>query len=81
MQSMDYELWEIMTQGPFVPKREVLNEDSTKSMIPKERGELTKEDFEMLTKNSKALHILICGLDEMEFSRVSKFSSVYEAWK
>ena len=81
MQSIDYELWEIMTQGPLMPKRELLNEDGSKIVMPKERDEFTREDLDMLTKNSKALHILTCGLDDMEFTRVSGCSTAFEAWK
>ena len=78
IQSVDYELWEIVTQGPHVPKREIISEDGTKSLIAKIEREFDEEDYVILTMNARALNVLICGLDDVVFSRVSQCTSAHE---
>ena len=81
IQGVDYELWEIVTQGPHVPKREVISKDGIRRYIAKIEEEFGEEDYEILTKNARALNVLICGLEETEFSRVSQYTSAHEVWR
>ena len=54
----DYELWNIVTKGPYVPQ--VTIDGKT---VAKSEEQYTQEDFVRLSKNCKAMHILYCGLD------------------
>ena len=79
MQILDYSLWEIIRRGPFVPKREVISEDGTRNLLPKVEEELNDDDYAKLTKNARAMNILICGLNETEYARVSQCGLAHEA--
>ena len=62
LQALDYELWEIVCDGSFIPRKNVLSELDKKNM----------------TLNSKAMNALFCALDKKEFHRVSNCSNAYE---
>ena len=51
----DYELWNIVTKGPYVPQITIDGKTITKT-----EDEYTQEDFARLSKNCKAMHILYC---------------------
>jgi len=54
----DYELWNIVTKGPYVPQITIDGKTVTKT-----EDQYTQEDFARLSKNYKAMHILYCALD------------------
>ena len=64
-----------------MPKREVISKDGIRRYIAKIEEEFDEEDYEILTKNARALNVLICGLEETEFSRVSQYTSAHEVWR
>ena len=65
LQALDYEIWEIVCDGSFIPRKNVLSELDKKNM----------------TLNSKAMNALFCALDKKEFHRVSNCSNAYEIWR
>ncbi|KAH9715585.1 hypothetical protein KPL71_021114 [Citrus sinensis] len=76
LQALDYEIWEIVCDGPFMPltKNEV-GEDILKPS--REWNELEKRRASL---NSKAINALFCALDKKEFHRVSSCESANEIW-
>jgi len=71
----DYELWNIITKGPYVPMTTVDGKS-----IKKNEDQYTQEDFAKPSKNCKAIHILYCGLDANEYNRISACESAKEIW-
>ena len=65
LQALDYEIWEIVCDGSFIPRKNVLSELDKKTM----------------SLNSKAMNALFCALDKKEFHRVSNCSNAYEIWR
>ena len=77
IESTDMELWEIVNNGPYtVPK--VKNDKG--EMIDKPKDQYTSADWEKLTKNSRAKHILSCGLDANEYNRISACDTAKQIW-
>ena len=73
MKTKDYELWNIITKGPYVPMTTI---DGT--TVKKTEEQYTQEDFTRLLKNYKAMHILYCGLDANEYNRICACESAKE---
>ena len=57
----DYELWNIITKGPYVRTTTIDGK-----VVKKTEDQYTQEDFAKLSKNCKAMHILYYGLDAKE---------------
>ena len=70
----DYELWNIITKGPYVP---MIIDGKT---VKKTEEQYTQEDFAKLSKNYKAMHILYCGLDANEYNRICVCELAKEIW-
>jgi len=65
IESADMELWEIVNNGPYtIPK---IKNDKGK-FIDKPKHKYTSADWDKLTMNSRAKHILYCGLDTNEYN-------------
>ncbi|GAV84157.1 UBN2 domain-containing protein, partial [Cephalotus follicularis] len=75
LQSLDYQLWHIIVNGPRMPTRTI---DGVVS--PKPENEYNDNDFRMLQLNSKAKHVLFCAVGPNEFNRISSSDSVKEMW-
>ncbi|GAV79940.1 UBN2 domain-containing protein, partial [Cephalotus follicularis] len=75
LQSLDYQLWHIIVNGPRMPTRTI---DGVVS--PKPENEYNDNDFRMLQLNSKAKHVLFCAVGPNEFNRISSCDSVKEMW-
>jgi len=71
----DYELWNIMTKGPYIPKT-IINGNS----VVKTKDQYTQEDFARLFKNCKAMHILQCVLDANKYNRICASELAKEIW-
>ena len=77
IESTDMELWEIVNNGPYtVPK---IKNDKGED-IDKPKDQYTSTDWEKLTKNSRAKHILYCGLDANEYNRISACETAKQIW-
>ena len=57
----DYELWNMVTKGPYVPMTTIDGK-----VVKKTEDQYTQEDFARLSENCKAKHILYCGLHANE---------------
>ncbi|KAH9670880.1 hypothetical protein KPL70_017145 [Citrus sinensis] len=77
LQALDYEIWEIVNDGHFMPltKHEV-GED-----IPKPSRDWNDFEKRKASLNSKAMNALFCALDKKEFHRVSSCENLaVEKW-
>ncbi|GAV74029.1 DUF4219 domain-containing protein/UBN2 domain-containing protein [Cephalotus follicularis] len=75
LQSLDYQLWNIIVNGPRVPTRVV---EGVESIKPK--NEYNDNDFRMIQLNSKAKHVLFCAVGQNEFNRISSCYSAKQIW-
>ncbi|GAV60428.1 UBN2 domain-containing protein, partial [Cephalotus follicularis] len=66
LQSLDYQLWHIIVNGPRVPTKTV---EGVVSIKPED--EFHDNDFRMLQLNSKAKHLLFRAVGPNEFNRIS----------
>jgi len=71
----DYELWNIVTKGPYISQTTVDGKTVTKT-----EDQYTHEDFAKLSKNYKAMNILYCGLDANEYNRICACESAKMIW-
>ena len=65
LQALDYEIWEIVCDGSFIPMKNGLSESDRKNM----------------SLNFKVINALFCALNKNEFHRVSYCSNAYEIWR
>ncbi|GAV62566.1 UBN2 domain-containing protein, partial [Cephalotus follicularis] len=75
LQSLDYQLWHIVVNGPRMPTRTIEGVIS-----PKPKNGYNDNDFRMLQLNSKAKHVLFCAVGPNEFNRISSCESAKEMW-
>ncbi|GAV85099.1 zf-CCHC domain-containing protein/DUF4219 domain-containing protein/UBN2 domain-containing protein, partial [Cephalotus follicularis] len=75
LQSLDYQLWPIIVNGPRMPTRTIEGVVS-----PKPENEYNDNDFRMLQLNSKAKHVLFCAVGPNDFNRISSCDSAKEMW-
>ena len=70
-------LWKIVNNGPYtVPK---IKNDKGED-IDKPKDQYTSTDWERLINNSRAKHILYCGLDAIEYNRISACDNAKQIW-
>ncbi|XP_070026093.1 uncharacterized protein [Nicotiana sylvestris] len=72
----DYELWDIVTDGPLATKMK--NEEGV--VVPKTRADCTAEDLKKWEKNAKAKKWLVCGLGPDEYSMIQSCTTAKEIW-
>ncbi|GAV74119.1 DUF4219 domain-containing protein [Cephalotus follicularis] len=70
LQSLDYQLWHIVVNGPRMPTRTI---EGVVSLKPE--NEYNDNDFKMLQLNSKAKHVLFCAVGPNEFNLDLKYWS------
>ncbi|KAH9685489.1 Integrase catalytic domain-containing protein [Citrus sinensis] len=76
LQALDYEIWEIVNDGPFMP----LTKSEVEEDIPKPSRDWNEFEKRKASLNSKAMNALFCALDKKEFHRVSSCESANEIW-
>lgn len=76
LQSVDYDLWDIVENGPYMPIKIV-----EKESMPKPRNEWDEHDKRLMSMNAKAINAFYCALDKNEFNRISTCTSAHEIWK
>ncbi|KAH9792972.1 hypothetical protein KPL71_004365 [Citrus sinensis] len=76
LQALDYEIWEIVNDGPFMP----LTKNEVGEDIPKPSRDWNEFEKRKASLNSKAMNVLFCALDKKEFHRVSSCESANEIW-
>ncbi|GAV74085.1 LOW QUALITY PROTEIN: zf-CCHC domain-containing protein/DUF4219 domain-containing protein/UBN2 domain-containing protein, partial [Cephalotus follicularis] len=74
LQSLDYQLWHIVVNGPRLPTKTI------EGVSIKPKNEYNDNDFRMLQLNSKAKHVLFCAVGPNEFNRISSCDSAKEMW-
>ncbi|GAV56906.1 zf-CCHC domain-containing protein/UBN2 domain-containing protein, partial [Cephalotus follicularis] len=67
IQSLDYNLWYFIVDGPDLPT--TINENAEKVPKPKQ-----------VQMNAKAKHIILCAINSNDFNRVSSCVSAKEMW-
>ncbi|GAV76644.1 LOW QUALITY PROTEIN: UBN2 domain-containing protein, partial [Cephalotus follicularis] len=72
IQSLDYQLWNIITNGPEIPTKLVDGQ-----RILKMNNEFNDHDYKLLQLNAKAKHVIFCALSP-EFNRVSSLDFAKE---
>ncbi|KAH9648834.1 hypothetical protein KPL70_025758 [Citrus sinensis] len=76
LQALDYEIWEVVCDGPFMPTFK----DEAGDDIPKPSSQWSELEKRKMSLNSKAMNALFCALDKKEFHRVSSCESAQEIW-
>ncbi|KAH9770099.1 Integrase catalytic domain-containing protein [Citrus sinensis] len=76
LQALDYEIWEVVCDGPFIP----MFKDEVGDDIPKPSSQWSELEKRKMSLNSKAMNALFCALDKKEFHRVSNCESAQEIW-
>ncbi|KAM6597070.1 hypothetical protein CsatA_007594 [Cannabis sativa] len=76
LQSIDYDLWHIVSSGPYVAKHVINGVEVIKTYEAYDEN-----DKKMLSKNAKAKYALICGLDRDIFKNIEQASTAYDMWK
>ncbi|KAH9659010.1 hypothetical protein KPL70_023699 [Citrus sinensis] len=76
LQALDYEIWEIVNDGHFMP----LTKNKVGEDIPKPSRDWNEFEKRKASLNSKAMNALFCALDKKEFHRVSSCESANEIW-
>ncbi|GAV73047.1 hypothetical protein CFOL_v3_16534 [Cephalotus follicularis] len=72
IQSVDYDLWDIVVLGPEMPKETI-----SKTRMRYDEKEKEKE---MMKLNSKAKHIIFYALSSNEFDHISSCNSTKVIW-
>ncbi|KAH9763589.1 hypothetical protein KPL70_001218 [Citrus sinensis] len=76
LQALDYEIWEVVCDGPFMPTFK----DEVEDDMPKPSSQWSELEKIKMSLNSKAINVLFCALDKKEFHRVSSCESAQEIW-
>ena len=76
LQSIDYDLWHIVSNGPYIPKHVINGVEVLKTYEAYDEN-----DKKMLSKNAKAKYALICGLDRDVFKNIEQASTAHDMWK
>jgi len=71
----DYELWNIVSKGPYVPITTIDGK-----VVKKTKYQYPQEDFVKLSKTYKGMHILYCGLDGNEYNHICACELAKEIW-
>ncbi|GAV79821.1 UBN2 domain-containing protein [Cephalotus follicularis] len=76
IQSLDYNFWDLIIDGPNLPT--TTNESG--ETISKSRTRYNDEDRKRVQMNAKAKHIIICAINSNDFNRVSSCILAKEMW-
>ncbi|XP_047267722.1 uncharacterized protein LOC124898124 [Capsicum annuum] len=84
----DYELWNDIEDGRFVPTRIVKIGEPEAPLLSKRRGRVIHISFDgqrridrkKIEKNYRAKEILVCGIDPDEYNRISACQTGKEIW-
>ncbi|XP_072090534.1 uncharacterized protein [Arachis hypogaea] len=76
VQSIDYNIWKIILNGPDVPTKQ--NADG--EVVAKEDNEWTYEEKKKVELNAKAINLMHCAISFEEFRKVSRCKTAKEIW-
>ena len=74
LQALDYEIWEVVCDGQFMP----MTKNEIGDDIPKPSSQWSELEKKKISLNSKAMNALFCSLDKKEFHKVSSCESAQE---
>ena len=77
MWSYDYEIWDIVLDGPYVPMK---TETGIEALELKFRSEWSESKVKKVQVNFKAINTLHCALNPTEFNRISMCKIAKEIW-
>ena len=72
MRLCDYEMWEVVMDGPYVPTK---TKEGSEELEPKLHCEWTDVDMKKVQLNFKVMNSLHCALNPMEFNTISTCKS------
>jgi hypothetical protein len=75
LQSIDYDLWLSIKNGPHKPTK--IKNDIT---VPKARNDYNNSDKKLLSMNVKAMNILYCALSKSEFNKIASYKNAKDIW-
>ena len=67
MLSYDYEMWDVVLDGSYVPMKKNMGSEESE---PKFRSEWTEAKVKKVQVNFKAINTLHCALNPIEFNRI-----------
>ncbi|GAV79275.1 UBN2 domain-containing protein [Cephalotus follicularis] len=76
IQSLDYNLWDLIVDDPHLPSIRDENGES----IPKPRNTYNDDDRRRVQLHAKTKHVIICAINSSEFNRVSSCIFAKEMW-
>ncbi|WRX12269.1 hypothetical protein QQP08_004756 [Theobroma cacao] len=75
---IDYEMWDVITDGPFMPSTVNV---VTNELMPKSRSEWTEAETKKVQVNFKAINTLHYALTPTEFNKVSNCTTAKQVWE
>ncbi|WRX26832.1 GAG-pre-integrase domain - like 10 [Theobroma cacao] len=78
IRAIDNEMWNVITDGPFMPS--TMNV-VTNELMPKPRSEWTEAETKKVQINFKAINTLHCALTPTEFNKVSSCTTAKQVWE
>ena len=77
MQSYDYEMWDVVLDGPYVPMKTKMGSEA---LEPKLRNEWLEIKVKKMQVNFKAINTLHCALNPTEFNWISTCTTTKKIW-
>ena len=74
-QSIDYDLWLCILNGPHIPTKKIKEVETLKN-----ENEYSDLDKKKISLDARAMNILYCALDRGEFNRISSCSNARDIW-
>ena len=77
IRSYDYETWDVVLDGPYVPMK---TKTESADLEPKLQSEWSESEMKKVQVNFKAINTLHCALNPTEFNRISTCKIAKEIW-
>ena len=77
MGAYDYEMWDVVLDGPYVPMKTKVGSEA---LEPKLQSEWTELEVKKVQVNFKAINTLHCALNPTEFNCISTCKTTKEIW-
>ena len=78
MRSYNYEMWDVVLDGPYVPMKKKVGSEESESKL---RSEWMEAKVKKVQVNFKAINTLHCALNPNEFDRILTCKTAKEIWK
>ena len=77
MRSYDYEMWDVVLEGSYVPMKTGMGVEAS---VPKLRSEWSESEVKRVQVNFKDINTLHCDLNPTEFNQISTCKTAKEIW-